>query len=108
MLLLVWGQVVNLYNQIIFPSGKEKKRLRSPFLQHESWVPQCPYLSAVQGADVDHIDAEQQVQRPRLDSTPLLPLPGHVQVQRGLHIGQPLGLGGGGNAVVGSAWARVG
>lgn len=62
-----------------------------------------PHLSAVQGADVDHIDAEQQVQRSRRYPPPLLPLPGHVQVQRGLHIGQPLGLSGGGNAVKGSA-----
>lgn len=67
-----------------------------------------PHLCAVQGADVDHIDAEQQVQRSGWDAAPLLPLPGHVQVQRSLHIGQPLGSGGGGNAVESSsAWARA-
>lgn len=66
------------------------------------WLTQAPtHLGAVQGADVDHIDAEQQVQRLRQDPAPLLPIPGHVQVQRSLHVGQPLGLSGGRDAVGG-------
>lgn len=58
-------------------------------------------LGAVEGADVDHVDAEQQVQRLGKDPAPMLPIPGHVQVQRGLHVGQALSLSGGRDAVEG-------
>lgn len=51
-------------------------------------------LRAFQGVDADHVDDEQQVQRPWQDPAPLLPIPDHVQLQWGLRIGQSLSLTG--------------
>lgn len=68
------------------------------------WLASAPTdLGAVQGADMGHVDAEQQVQRLRQDPAPFLPTPGRVQVQRSLHVGQSLGLNGGRDAVGGAA-----